>query len=262
MVNVADIAITALDTIKAYAMDGTPRFIMDELTDTTIANTQDTQDITGKGGRLLNRLKRNKAVTISGTNGLISAGMLEAQTGSKFEHSATTPVEWVEYLTVSSNSATMAFAAVGTAGSEIKALYTRNPNGTVKDELEQAASASSGKFAYANKVLTFSNITDGTEIVVFYTRNVDGHQIKNMSDSYSEKMTLVVDGTGEDTCGNIFHIQFYIPKADFNGNFDIQLGGDQAVHNFEANSMSAGNCGMAASGALWTYTVFGDEAAD
>lgn len=41
MVNVADLMITSLDTITAYALDGVPKFILDELQDVTIANTQE-----------------------------------------------------------------------------------------------------------------------------------------------------------------------------------------------------------------------------
>ena len=36
----------------------------------TIANTEEKQDITGKGGRKLTSIKRNKAVTISANNGM------------------------------------------------------------------------------------------------------------------------------------------------------------------------------------------------
>ena len=74
-----------------------------------------------------------------------------------------------------------------------------------------------------------------------------------------EKLRLTIDGTAEDKCGTIYRIQFRIPKADFSGNFDLALGGDQTVHAFEAESL-AGSCG--GSGALWDYTVFASDAAD
>ena len=263
MINVPDITITSLDVITAFSMSGAPRFVMDELQNATIANTQEKQDITGKGGRKLNSLKRNKAVTVSGTNGLISAGMLEAQTGGTFQQKESTPILWTDYQVVQSNAATTEYKAVGTAGAEIEALYIRTNEGAAGTKLEQASSASEGKFAYdpATKALTFADgeIEDGTEIVIFYTRNVAGDVLTNESDSYSEKLRLYIDATGEDKCANIYRVQIYIPKADFNGDFDIELGGDQSVHAFEAESL-AGACG--GSGALWTYTVFGVDATD
>lgn len=267
MVNIADISVTTLETIKAYGLDGTPRFILDELQNARIANTQEKEDVTGKGGRKLNSLKKNKAVTISGTNGLVSGGLLEAQTGGVFEAKASTPVAWTDYLTINSDKATTNYKAVGTAGAEIEGLYIKNSNGTMGTKLDQAATASTGKFAYnpANRELSFaaSAYEDGTEIVVFYTRNIAGSVITNEAEKYSEKLTLYIDAFGEDLCGKQYRIQFYVPRADFSGDFDIELGDNQTVHAFEAESLSGGSCGAnSTGGALWTYTIFDGDAED
>ena len=80
-----------------------------------------------------------------------------------------------------------------------------------------------------------------------------------MSDTYSEKCTLYIDAFGEDTCANVYRIQFYIPKADFDGNFELAMGDSQTVHAFEAEAL-AGSCGT--SGVYWTYTIFGADEAD
>ena len=267
MVNVADLAITSLDVIKVYELSGTPWFVMDELQDATISNTQEKEDITGKAGRKLGSLKKNKGVTVSGTSGLISAGLLEAQTGSTFSHEAAAPVAWTDYLVITANGATTEFKAVGTAGAEIEGLYLRNTDGTAGEKLEQATDAAEGKFAYdpATRKLTFVEgaYTDNTEIVVFYTRNVEADVLTNVSDRYSKVVRMYIDGTAEDKCGNVYHVQFYIPKADLEGEFDIQMGDNQSTHEFEAESLAGAGCGVAgASGVLWTYTVFGVNTAD
>ena len=266
MLSVADITLTSLDTITAFELGGDPAFILDELQDATISQTQDAQEVTGKGGRKLSSLKRNKAVTVSGTNGLISAGLIEAQTGGEFEVRESTPVAYTDYLTIAEDAATTTYTAVGTAGSEIEALYIKNGDGSCGVKLEQAAAAAEGKFAYnpATKALTFAAnaYDDGTEIVVFYTRNIPGAVLTNMSDSYSKQLQLYIDATGEDRCGKQYHVQFFIPKADFSGEFEIEMGGDQVTHGFEAESLAGSNCGGVAGGALWTYTVFGLDADD
>lgn len=263
MTNVSDLAITSLDVVKAFGLDGVPLFILDELQDTTIANSQDKEEITGKGGRKISSLKRNKGVTVSGTNGVVSAGMLEVQTGGTFDHRESTPVSWTDYLVINGDKATTNYVAVGTAGSEIEAIYIRNNDGSAGVKLEQAAAAESLKFTYAptTKTLTFNegDYEDGTEIIVFYTRNITGDVLVNESDVYSKIVTLYIDATAEDKCGSIYHVQFYIPKADFSGEFDFAMGDNQTVHEFEAESL-AGSCG--AGGALWTYTVFGVNAED
>ena len=259
-----DITITSLETITAFDIaTGAYRFTLDELQNAKIANTQEKTDITGKAGRKLNSLKRNKGVVISGTNGLVSGGLLEVQTGSEFKSVDEAPIQWTDYLTIASDATTTSYKAVGTAGNEIESVYIKNENGTLGEVLTQAEAAAEGKFAYdpATKKITFvaDAYEDGTEIVVYYTRNVKADVLENISDSYSEKCKLYIDAFGEDKCNNVYRIQFYIPRADFSGNFDFDLGENQTVHAFEAESL-AGACGSA--GTLWTYTVFGANAED
>lgn len=256
-----DLIITSLETITAFdPASGNYLFTLDELQNASIANTEEKVDITGKQGRKLSSLKRNKGVTISGANGLLSGGLMELQSGGTFDNK-TTKVMWTDYLSVSSNAATTNYKAVGTSGAEIRGLYVRNADGSLGTELTQAGTAASGKFAYApnTKALTFNGLSDGTEIVVYYERQITADVLVNESDKYSKKAMLYIDAIGEDRCANVYHIQFFVPKADFNGEYSIDLGDDQVVQNFEAEAL-AGACGVA--GVLWTYTVFGENAAD
>lgn len=259
-----DITITSLETITAFdIVTGAYRFTLDELQNTKIANTQDKTDITGKGGRKLNSLKKNKAVVISGTNGLVSGGLLELQTGSEFKNMDKAPVQWTDYLVITGNASETSYKAVGTAGNEIEKVYIKNEDGTLGTVLTQDATVGSEHFTYdpETKALAFNegDYEDGTEIAVYYTRNINASVLENISDVYSEKCKLYIDAFGEDKCSNIYRVQFYIPRADFSGNFDFDLGDNQTVHAFEAESL-AGSCGTA--GTLWTYTVFGANAED
>lgn len=258
---IRDLVITSLETITAFdVVTGAYKFTLDELQSATIANTQETEDITGKKGRKISTLKKNKGVTVSGTNGMISSGLLEAQSGGTFENK-NTKVQWTDYLTVSSNAATTSYKAVGTTGAEIEALYIKNTDGTLGAELTQDSAAASGKFAYApaTKALSFSGVDDGTEIVVYYKRKIAADVLTNESDIFSKKLTLYIDALAEDKCANVYRVQFFIPKADFSGEYSLEFGDSQTVHEFEATSL-AGACG--ANGALWTYTIFGENAAD
>lgn len=259
--NINDITITSLETINAFDIaTGAYKFTLDELQNATIANTEEKSEITGKGGRKLSNLKRNKAVTISGTNGMVSGGLLEMQTGGTFANKAT-EVLWTDYLTVSGNAATTSWKAIGTVGGEIEALYVRNSDGTLGETLEQAATTATGKYAYdpATKALTFTGLTDGTEIVVYYKRRITASVLSNDSETYSGKCSLYIDALAEDKCANVYRIQFYIPKADFSGEFSFEIGENQTVHSFDAEAL-AGACG--AGGLLWTYTIFGANTQD
>lgn len=261
--NINDITITSLETITAFdIVTGNYKFTLDELQSATLAQTQDTADITGKAGRKLNTLKKSKAVTVSGTNGLLSGGLMELQTGGSFKNQATT-VLWTDYLTVGTgNEVATSYTAIGTVGAEIEELYVKNADGTVGAKLTQAAETAAGKFTYApdTKKLTFhTDIAAGTEIVVYYKRNITADVLDNKSDKFSGKAALYIDAFGEDKCANIYRVQIYIPKADFSGEFSFDMGDDQTVHAFEAEAL-AGACGNGAT--LWTYTIFGKDTED
>lgn len=265
--NINDVTITSLETINAFdVVTGNFLFTLDELQSATIAQTQEKTDITGKQGRKLNSLKRNKAVTISGNNGMVSGGLLELQTGGKFENRTTT-VMWTDYLTVGGNAAETSFKAVGSLGNEIESVYVKNSDGTLGKVLTQGAEVAAGTFTYdpATKKLAFAEgeVADGAEIVVYYLRQIQADVLDNMSDTYSGKATLYVDAFAEDKCSNVYRIQFYIPKADFNGEFSFEMGDNQTVHAFEAESLAGSGCGAHnASGMLWTYTIFGANTED
>ena len=259
--NINDIAITSLEVISGFDIaTGAYLFTLDELQSASIANSEEKQDITGKQGRKLTSLKKNKSVVVSGTNGLVSGGLFELQVGNKFENKVT-EVMWTDYLTVSSNAATTNYIAVGTEGAEISAVYVKNTDGTLGTAMTQAAQAAEGAFTYTpgTKKLTFTGLANGTEIVVYYMRKIQANTLENLSDQYSGKCALYIDALGEDKCSNVYRIQFYIPKADFSGEFSLEMGDNQTVHAFEAEAL-AGGCG--GSNALWTYTIFGANAAD
>lgn len=261
-VNVNDIVITSLETIQAFSIQGAYLFTLDQLQSATLAQTQEKQDITGKQGTKLSSLKKNKSVTISGNNGMVSCGLLEMQTGSSFE-TKTTEVQWTDYLTIEDDASATSYVAHGTAGAEIEELWIKNADGSLQTKLTQDSTAASGKFAYnpSTKALTFYTgaYADGTEIVVFYKRQISAAVLENYSDKYSAKCVLYIDAIGEDKCGNQFHIQIHVPKADFNGEFSFEMGDNQTIHAFEAEAM-AGACGVG--GMLWSYTIFGVNAAD
>lgn len=261
---IGDFAITSLETITCFDITtGEYLFTLDELQNANLSQTEDTVDITGKQGRKIARIKRNKAVTVSADNGVVSAGLWEMQTGSRFENSNTALVQWCDQLTVASgNTATTSFIAVGTSGAEIENLFVKNSDGTLGEKLTQASDAASGKFAYnpTTKALSFyTNVTAGTEIVVYYKRRIQASVLANQSGTYSSKCKMYIDAIGENKCGNVSHVQIYIPKADFSGEFSFDMGDNQTIHSFNAEAL-AGGCGEGNN--FFTYTVFAQNVND
>lgn len=264
MTNVKDLAITELvDMVLFDPTTGDFWFSLEELQSWQLNQTENTSDVTGRNGRLITRLKRNKAVTVSGTHGLVSGGLYEAQTGSKFVDQ-TTKVQWTDYLIINNNEATTKYTAVGTAGAEIVALYIKDKDGiTLGTELTQDSTAAAGKFAYApaTKKLTFNanDYADGTEIVVIYQRQIAAVVLDNSANKMSGKAIAYVNALAEDACHNVYRVQYYFPSLSFSGEFTNDLGGDQTTHNFTATAESDGCLGDST---YFTYTVFGVNAAD
>jgi hypothetical protein len=253
-IDVSKLIITEVDQITAFNNAGELEFIMDEIQDATISNTQEKTDITGKGGRKIGSLKKNKGVTISATNGVLVGGALAAQTGTEIEQGSF-KVRKTEIATVSSNKATITGTPVGTTGNEIGYAYIKNANGSLGKKFTQDASASTGKFSFTGKDLTFetSEVPDGTEIVVFYDESVTSAKISNDSEKYSKTVKMYIDVVCQDNCDNQYHGQFLIQRADCNGEFEFTMGGDPTVHKLDADSLAGGCTG---STNLWDLVVY------
>lgn len=259
---IQDLTVTSLETITAFNhISGAYLFTLDELQNATIGQGEEKTDITGRAGRKITSLKRNKTFTIDATNGMLSAGLLSLQTGTDWETKETV-VRHTDYLTVSGNEAATQWKASGTAGAEIVDLIVKNEDGTLSNSLEQAETAAEGKFAYnpETKKLTFSGIQDGTEVIVYYDRKISADVLEGDGSKYSGKATLYIDFIAEDKCGKSYHGQFFVPKADISGEFSIEMGDNQTVHAFNAEAL-AGACGLSGDN-LWTFTIFGSDTQD
>lgn len=268
-INTENLTISSLDAMYGYDNAGDLLFSIDEMQDCTIANTEEKTDITGRSGRKIASLKKNKAVTITGTNGLFSGDLLSVQTGTPIEKDTAAEVDWMEIATVNGNAAATEFKAIGVTGSELR-VYRKNENGTKGTALEQVAEApTANQFTYnpETKAIAFAadDVADGTEMIVTYRRKLAHVAIvSNLSDVYSTTCRLVIDATAKDTCDMVYHVQFQIPRADFSGNFDIAMGGDQVVQAFEASSLASTGCGTSSAnkGKLWDMILFGDNTED
>lgn len=254
-VDVSKLIITEVAQITAFNNAGELEFIMDEVQNGTINNTQEKSDVQGRNGRKLASLKKNKAVTVSATNGVLVGGALAAQTGTEVEQ-GTFNVRITDVMTVNSNKCTTSKTAVGITGAEIGTVYIKNANGSLGEKLEQDSAAATGKFAYdpTTKELTVDGIADGTELVAFYDVEVESARISNDSEKYSKVLKLYIDVVLQDNCDVEYAGQVIIQRADVSGEFELSLGGDNFAHSFEAESLAGGCTG---STNLWDLIVYG-----
>ena len=254
-VDVSKLIITEVAQITAFNNAGELEFIMDEVQNGSIKNSQEKADVTGRNGRKIASLKKNKAVTVSATNGVLVGGALAAQTGTEIEQGSF-KVRITDVMTVNGNKCSTTKTAAGAAGDEIGTIYTKNANGSLGAKLEQDTAAAAGKVAYdpATKEITVEGIADGTELVAFYDVEVDAARISNDSERYSKVLKLYIDVVLQDQCDVEYTGQVIIQRADVSGEFELSLGGDSFAHSFEAESLSGGCTG---STNLWDLIVYG-----
>ena len=259
--NIDKFTITSYDQLTGFdKTNGSLDMILDELSDFTLSHEEEKSDITGKGGRIISSLKKNKKVTGKGTNGMLSGGALAAMLGAEVEDGEHT-IRYTDTITVSSNKGVTTEVAVGTAGNEIGTVYVRDANNAYisggKKLTQTSAEPTAGEFSYnpETKEIIFADgdVADGTEVIAFYDANVTGKKISNNAENYSKTLQLFIDVTCRDACDNLFHGQFIIDRADFNGTFDITGGSEPATLGFEFTSMPNLCTGKSD---LWDFVLF------
>lgn len=260
--NIDKFTITSYDQLTGFSKStGSLEMIMDELNDFTLSHEEESDPITGKGGRTIATLKKSKKVTGKGTNGMLSGGALAAMVGSEVKDGDYT-IRYTDPIVVSADSATTTETAVGTVGNEIGTIYVRDSNKAYisggKKLTQTSGTPATGEFSYdpSTKTVTFfaGDVPDGTEVIAFYDTNVTGKKISNKSDNYSNTLQVFIDCTCTDGCDNLFHGQFIIERADFNGTFDIKGGSEPSTLSFEFTSLP--NLCTGKSNLLWDFVVF------
>lgn len=259
--------VTGIDSIYGYNVnsDTDLQFEITEPQSFSINNTQDNVDLTGKQGRVIGTLARNKGVTISGSNGLFDVGLLAANTGEE----ATTGngfYQYVEYIE-KKNITVSTFTAVSTVpGNEVPQVTVYVGDTSVVDKvLHQGATVSPGFYTYNPTTKRFvfdpTDITNGTMFRVIYNRYVNMTKVVNSAEVFGKTYHIIANCTGEDQCKNVKYIQFDIPYAKFDGNFNIEIGDSQSVQNFTARC-EVDTCSIKNRGIFWTARFIDDGTPD
>lgn len=211
----------------------------------TLDATQDKTELTGRNGRVIGYKKQNKKLSGSGTNGVVSAGLLKTQTGGEISYGKYN-IKKSEVKIVNGKTLATDAVALGTAGSEICYLKEFSINGSVVATYQQGTTADTTHFAYdpSTKIISLpvdtddnGIIADGTKVVFAYEREVEATKVTDPSDKYSEVREVWIHAFGTDACENEYYLAIHIPRADFSGEFSLGLGGDQTVHNFSFDAL-------------------------
>ncbi len=263
-------ALTSLEEIHAYnRVTNRCELYLTELKNAKISNTEDTVDITGKGDRVLKQIKKNKGVSVTGDSALISGDLMSAQTGSDVESDAPVVVRFPDVFEVTNTiktdkKVTTTFKASGVTGAEIADVRVMSDNGgLIVNGWKQGAEAAENTYAYnpTSKELTLptnAELEVGSKLVVFYDYKANGSKVVNKSDVFGKTLYTVIDCIGSDVCDNEYKCQFVVYRAQFSGEFEVDMGGDQTIQSFTAQSL-VDTCAKSSTNGLWEFIVYKDE---
>ena len=248
-INYDKYAIASIDSITGFDIATKECiFILDEIKDATLEGAAETIWSTGKEGRRLSAMKRNKTCSISANNGFIVGGLLAQTIGDDnpeeaFE-TATIRMPAFERIEVGfGGTVETAFTATGIVGNEIPFIYKANRDGSQGRKFPQAATASATAFAYDPSSREISLPTgvfqEGDVVIVFYEYLTKGRKFSNKSDTYAGDVYLVVDILVKDICdGTVQHSKLVMPKVTIDDNFSFAFGNEMAVQGFSAEANS------------------------
>lgn len=250
--------ITSVETIENYdRTTETLLSVLDEIKTFTLSNTEEQSEVTGKNGQALFTIKKNKAVNGSGASGYISGNLMALQTGSEATE-GTIKFRKHESKTLANNATKFVTekAASGTAGSEILSLLV-TVNGTTT-AYSQATTATTGKFSYnpSSREVTLPTdltIPNGATVDVVYDYEETGAKVGNKSGTYGKTTHTFINCLGKNKCDEVYQVQIEIYRADWNANFDFELGGDGAEHPFQFTSLVDKCVG---DNAFWDFKVY------
>ncbi len=233
---------------------------LNDLTSVKLSNGADEVDALGSDGEKLAVFDTKKTTQITLANGAIESGMIAMQTGgTESVVSNGTGIRMRDaYTTTDGTKITLNHKVSGTAGNEIKFIYSVDVNGNPDKSYPQAGTASATAFAYdpETKVVTLPTgvfATGSSVIVDTYPTFTQYKEIDNNSDSFSFVSTVIINAWMTDLCSQSdIPMQIVCPRGKISGKFDWEAGDKAAVQNCVIDALSL-SCGTKTLWKMYTY---------
>lgn len=245
------------------------KLTMVELKNVTLSDGQETQYAEGADGVRLAAFDSKKTSKIELESGVVSSGVIEAQTGgSMVTVSNGTDIKFIEEFTLSGGATTVTLAhkARGTVGAEVKWIYKEDTTGDPTTKYAQGATASATVFSYApdTKIITLPTgaFTDGDVVYVeYFPKYTSYSEISNEADKFSLTGEVYLSGFWTDTCTQKdVALQLYCPAGKVDGTFDFAFGDNIATQKMSIDAITKQCAGVAKT--LWTLRTFDNEDID
>lgn len=214
-------------------------WILDEPTEGSLSQEQETVWAEGKGGRRLYGLDRNKTVSMTATNGYLVVSALQSQVGGDLiqmtdDNKVVVPV--IEYVPAAAGTLTLEYTPVD---GSVKKINVAN------SDLTQGKKYDSTAFTVDGKTITLGNSVDegdktATYIVAYERECSNGFVITNDSDTYAGNAKVIYVILCHDACdlNKKYYTELEFPNAKVDGNFTLDISGDAVVQELNIEAMA------------------------
>lgn len=253
----------ALDVSVFNLETGDLEAFLEDCTTTSIEMSAEKVYSMGKGGAYITGFGHSRRVPVTIQHGYPTSEILALQSGQDIVIGTNTNVMKVEKLTISSDSATTTFTALGTAGEELGAIWVLDSSGGFATKLTQAVAASATEFTYTagTKAIVTSGLTDGDVIMVAYNYTADAtaQTIKFDTDVFAGNKKVVMTGVAVDNCSDKhYKAQLIFRKMSIADGFTyaFEETGDAIVQDMSMEALSSCN-----SNTLMEWVIFDEDLA-
>lgn len=234
---------------RVYGLDRTTGellYVMEDVKDGSLANTEESSQIIGAAGVILSELKKNKAAVFSCNNAYLVFSAVAAQTGTKIINAdATNFFEVPQYDIKEVTSNTEATLSKTPVAGTLKYIYKANSDGSRGTMYELGTEASATEFVLTGDEITlptgaFSKEDKDRFIAVYRKKETVSKKVSNLSETSSMTCRNIAEVLCRDTCDNnkVYITAIEMPNASVEGNFNIDVADTPAAHAFSAKTLT------------------------
>ena len=194
-----DLIIDRISMGYAEKFDGTPLYVLTQLSEASIEISAESRDAVDKDGTLIKRFWNAKTGEFTATNAMLNLNIMAAQSGNEADIATSENVIVMpKIITVKSGTTVTLDGYVSGARITVNALGT---NGAMGKAYTQGTTASATEFGLTGTRFTPPTDTAESQYVVKFDRQVtEGVDILNSADKFPATVRLTLKGLCVDPC--------------------------------------------------------------
>ena len=233
-----DLIIDRIQMGYAEKFDGTPLYVLSQLSDASIEISAESKDTTDKDGVLIKRFWRAKTGTFTATNAMLNLNILAAQSGNEAQIAGSGANEQIIMpriiIAQANESVTLTGYSSGVSDRAIT-VNALDTNGSMGKAYTLGTTASATEFAVSGTTLTLPTDTNETQYIIKYDRAVtEGVKILNSADKFPKTVKLTLKALCVDPChaDELKGCYIVLPSFQPSPETTIALGGDDTSIDF------------------------------